>query len=59
MNTIYIKIIFFIYTFFIFLYSSSYAKFEIAKNNNIIGGIITFLFSLFSIVFCNIVFFIT
>ena len=59
MNTLFIKIIFLIFTFVIFIYSSSYAKYEITKKNNIIGGIIVFVFILFSIVFSNIVFFIT
>ena len=59
MNTFYIKIIFLIFTIAIFLYSSSYAKFEITKKSNIIGGIVVFLFSLVSIIFSNIMFFIT
>ena len=40
MNTLFVKIIFLIFTLVIFIYSSSYAKFEITKKNNIIGGII-------------------
>ena len=59
MNTLFIKIIFSIFTIAIFLYSSSYAKFEIVKNNNIVGGIMVFIFALVSIVFSNIMFFIT
>jgi len=59
MNTLFIKIMFLIFTIAIFLYSSSYAKFEIVKNNNIVGGIMVFLFSLLSIVFSNVMFFIT
>ena len=59
MNTLFIKIIFLIFTIIIFLYSSSYAKFEIVKKNNIIGGIVVFLFSLISIVFSNVMFFMT
>ena len=59
MNTLFVKIIFLIFTLVIFIYSSSYAKFEITKKNNIIGGIVIFIFILSSIVFSNIIFFIT
>ena len=59
MNNLFIKIIFFIFTLITFIYSSSYAKYEITKKNNIIGGIIIFIFILSSIVFSNIIFFIT
>lgn len=59
MNTIYIKIIFLIFTIVIFLYCASYSKFEITKKNNICGGIIVFIFTLISIIFSNIIFFIT
>ena len=59
MNTLYIKIIFCIFTIAIFVYSSSYARFEIVAKNNIIGGIIVFIFSLVSIIFSNVMFFIT
>ena len=57
MNTIFIKAIFLIYTLFIFLYSSSYAKFEITQDKNIFGGIFIFIFSLLGVVTSNIVFF--
>lgn len=57
MNTIFTKIIFLFCTIFILLYSSSYAKFEITKKNNLSGGIIVFIFSLFSVIFSNIMFF--
>ena len=57
MNTLFIKIIFMIFTFFIFIYSCSYAGFEITKKNNISGGVIFFIFSLISIVFSNLMFF--
>lgn len=59
MNTLFIKIIFLFFTFLIFIYSTSYAKFEITKKNNIVGGIIIFIFILSSIIFSNIIFFIT
>ena len=59
MNNLFIKIIFFIFTLITFIYSSSYAKYEITQKNNIIGGIIIFIFILSSIVFSNIIFFIT
>ena len=59
MNNMHIKIIFLIFTIAIFLYSSSYANFEIKTKKNIIGGIIVFIFSLISIIFSNIMFFIT
>ena len=57
MNTLFIKIIFMIFTFFIFIYSCSYAGFEITKKNNISGGVMFFIFSLISIVFSNLMFF--
>ena len=57
MNTISTKIIFLIFTIFIFIYSCSYAGFEITKNNNMSGGIMFFIFSLCSVIFSNIVFF--
>ena len=59
MNTFFIKIIFMIFTFFIFIYNCSYAGFEIIKKSNISGGIMFFIFSLISIVFSNIMFFIS
>ena len=57
MNNISIKIIFLIFTIAIFIYSNSYAKFEIVQNNNIIGAFGIFLFNLISIIFSNIMFF--
>ena len=57
MNTIFTKIIFLIFTIFIFLYTCSYAGFEITKKNNLSGGIYVFIFSLLSVVFSNIMFF--
>jgi len=57
MNTIFTKIIFLMFTLFIFLYNCSYAGFEITKKNNISGGIIVFLFSLFCVLFSNTMFF--
>ena len=59
MNTLFIKIIFSIFTIIVLLYVSSYAKFEIVKNNNIGGGIFIFLLSLISIIFSNIMFFVS
>lgn len=59
MNTISTKIIFLIFSIFIFLYSCSYARYEITKKNNIQGGILIFIFSLFSIIFSNTVFFVS
>jgi len=59
MNTIFTKMIFFIFTIFIFLYTCSYAGFEITKKNNLSGGIIIFVFSLISTIFSNIMFFIS
>ena len=55
MNTLYIKILFLIFTIAIFLYSISYAKFEITKKNNIFGGIMVFIFTLASVIFSNII----
>ena len=59
MNTFFIKLIFLIFTILIFLYSASYAGFEITKKNNISGGVMFFAFSIISIVFSNIMFFIS
>lgn len=57
MNTFFIKLIFLIFTIFIFLYSASYVSFEITKKNNISGGVMVFAFTIISIVFSNIMFF--
>lgn len=57
MNTLFIKIIFLLFTLSIFLYNCSYARFEIIKKNNISGGVMVFVFTLISIVFSNIMFF--
>ena len=57
MNTIFTKIIFLIFTIFIFLYNCSYAGFEVTKKNNLSGGFYVFIFSLLSVVFSNIMFF--
>ena len=59
MNTLFIKIIFLIFTLFIFKYSCSYACFEITQNNNISGGIMLFVLSLASFIFSNIMFLIS
>lgn len=57
MNTFFIKIIFMIFTIFVFIYASSYAGYEITKKNNISGGIIVFILTLISVVLSNIMFF--
>lgn len=59
MNTFFIKLIFMIFTIFIFLYTTSYVSYEITKKNNISGGIMIFVFTIISIVFSNIMFFIS
>lgn len=59
MNTFFIKIVFLLITLYILFYCSSYAKYEITKKNNIISGIIVFLFTLASVIFSNIVFWIS
>ena len=59
MNTLFIKIIFLIFTIAVFLYCSSYAKFEITKKNNVVGGILVFIFNLISVIASNIIFFTT
>ena len=57
MNTFFVKIIFLLFTIYIFFYNCSYANFEIVKKNNLKGGIIVFIFSLLSVIFSNIMFF--
>ncbi len=59
MNTIFIKGIFFIFTFFILLYCLSYVKFEFINKGNILGSLFTFLFCLISVILGNIAFFLT
>ena len=59
MNTFFIKLIFLIFTIFIFLYSASYVSFEITKKNNISGGIMVFIFTIISVIFSNIMFFVS
>ena len=56
MTTLIIKLFFLVVTICILFYLTSYAKFEITQNNNVVVGIIIFLFTLFSVIFSNIVF---
>lgn len=56
MVKIIIKIIFTLFTIAIFLYCSSYAKFEITKKNKILSGITFFVFTTISIIYSNIAF---
>ena len=58
MNTIFIKIFFSIICIFIFFHIFSFAVFEIKTNRNIFGGVFTIVFTVFSVVFSNIVFWI-
>lgn len=56
MVNFFIKVVFSLITFYIFIYSCSYANFEIKSNSNFVGGIFTFLFVLGSVIFSNVVF---
>ena len=58
MNTIFIKIFFSIVCIFIFFHVLSFSIFEIRTNKNIFGGVFTIVFTVFSVVFSNIVFWI-
>ena len=58
-NTIFINIIFMISTIIIFFKIIGYCIYEFKQENNLYGGISTILFSLFSIIFCNIMLWIT
>lgn len=58
MNTLFIKLIFLLITLYIFFYCSSYAGFEIKSKNNIIAGVVIFLFTVASVIFSNIIFWI-
>lgn len=48
-------ILFTIFTIFIFVKTVSYGIYELKINNNTIGGIVTFLIALISLVFPNII----
>ena len=54
MINIFVKIIFLLSTMYILFYCSSYAKFEIMKKKNRLGGVIIFLFTIASVIFSNI-----
>ena len=56
MNTIFIKIFFSTVCLFIFLHVVSFSIFEIRTNKNTFGGVFTIVFTIFSIIFSNIVF---
>lgn len=56
MVKIVIKLIFTLFTIAIFLYCSSYAKFEITQKNKILSGITFFVFTAISIIYSNIAF---
>lgn len=55
MNTFFIRLFFSIICLIIFIYILSFSIYEI-KNKNIFGGIFTVVFTIFSIVFSNIIF---
>ncbi len=59
MNNIFIKIIFLLITMFILFYCTSYSNFEITKKNNIIAGVVFFLFTIVCVIFSNITFWIS
>ena len=59
MNTFSIKIIFLFFTLCIFLYCASYAGFEIKQKNNILGGILVFIFDIACVIFGNVMFWIS
>ena len=54
MNIIFINIIFLIFTLIIFLKTIGYGLYEIKQEKNPYGGIACIIFSLFSIIFSNI-----
>ncbi len=58
MNTIFIKLFFSEVSIYIFLHMVSFALFEIKNKNNFTGGLFTILFTLFSIIYSNIIFWI-
>ena len=58
MITNFIKVIFSIISFYIFLYNCSFINFEIKENNNVLGGITIFLFVFFALIFSNVIFWI-
>ena len=55
MDNIAYKIIFLIFTLYILIYSTSYGIHEIKKENNTYGGFSVIFFTIFSIVFGNII----
>ena len=58
MNNIFIKLYFSLICIFIFFYIFSFSMFEIKNKKNKFGGIITILFTVVSIIYSNIIFYI-
>lgn len=54
MNTIFLNVIFLIFTLIIFFKIIGYGLYEIKQENNLYGGTIVIIFSLISIIFSNI-----
>ena len=55
MNTLFYHTIYFIFTIYILIKSIIYGLYEINDQNNKIGGILTISFTIFSIIFSNII----
>ena len=58
MNNIFIKFFFSLICLFILLYIISFSIFEIKNKNNVFGGVATIVFTLASIIYSNIIFYI-
>ena len=58
MNNIFIKLFFSLICLFILLYIISFSIFEIKNENNVFGGVATIVFTIVSIVYSNIIFYI-
>lgn len=54
MKTLFINIIFLLFTVFIFIRTISYALYEIKEENNSFGGISLIVLTFFSIIFADI-----
>lgn len=56
MNNIFIKLLFSAFTLYVLLYCTSFAKYEFKQNKKTFASIFVFFFTLASVIFSNIIF---
>lgn len=55
MLTLFYRIIFLLFTIYVFINSVSYGLYEINEQKNKIGGRVVILFTIFSVIFSNVI----